>query len=162
MNKFIIIEGLDKTGKSTLAQFLSEKTGMPIKKFSAPEAGEDPYTQYEDFFLQNKEGIIDRCHLSEMAYGPVFRGKSSINEGKQYLLEEWLLMTGVVGVYCEAEKEVLVKRFEEDGEDFIKPEQIEAVQEGFEKALTTSRIPWLCYSVGDDMEAIHEQIRRAL
>jgi len=162
MSKLIIIEGLDKTGKSTLARFLSEKTGMPIKKFSAPKEGEKPFNEYGAFLLDGEGGIVDRFHLSEMAYGPVFRGGSSIDENRQALLECLAVCSGCVGVYCEAEKEVLAKRFEEDKEDFVKPEQIEAVQQGFEKALATSRIPWLRYKVGDDMEAIYEQVRRAV
>ena len=158
----IIIEGLDKTGKSTLARFLSEKTGMPVKKFSAPKEGEEPFNDYASFFVDGKPSVIDRCHLSEMAYGPVFRGSSSIDEARQYALEELAISAGAVGVYCEAEKEELVKRFEEDGEDFVKPGQIEELQAGFEKALSTSRLKWVRYRAGDDMDKVYEELRRAV
>lgn len=156
----IIIEGLDKTGKTTLAKFLSEKTGMPIKKFSNPAPGEDPSVEYAEFVVSAQPCVVDRMHLSEMAYGPVMRGESTVDENVQRVIEGLLARRGSsVGVYCYADEEDLKRRFEEDGETFIKPEDILAIKEGFDRALLTSRMAWVPYKVGDDMEKVYEQVR---
>lgn len=155
----IIIEGLDKTGKSTLAKFLSEKTGMPIVKFSNPKPDEDPAVQYAEFVVTAQPCIVDRMHLSEMAYGPVLRGESCVDENVQRVIEGLLKNRGSVGIYCSAALEDLKRRFKEDGEDFITPDQISEIEFNFNQALLTSSMRWIRYSVGDSMEAIYDQVR---
>ena len=160
-NGHIVIEGLDKTGKSTLARFLSERLGMPIKKFSNPGAGEDAAVEYAEFIVSSQACVVDRMHLSEMAYGPVMRGESTVDENVQRVIEGLLAKRGSVGVYCSAEYDDLVARFKADGEDFIKPEDIVAIKNGFDSALSTSTMKWIEYRVGDDMEAIVKAIEGA-
>lgn len=155
----IIIEGLDKTGKSTLARFLSEKTGKPIKKFSNPGPQEDAAVEYAEFVISSQSCIVDRMHLSEMAYGPVLRGESTVDENVQRVIEGLLAKRGSVGIYCEADIDALVERFKQDGETFIKPEDIPAIKDGFDRALSTSTMKWIRYTVGDDMEKIYDQVR---
>jgi len=155
----VIIEGLDKTGKSTLARFLSEKTGMPIKKFSAPSANEDPSVGYTEFVVTAQSCIVDRMHLSEMAYGPVMRGETTVDENVQRVIEGLLAKRGSVGIYCEANAAVLRERFIVDKEEFLSPDQITSVQHNFEEALKTSKMEWIRYTVGDDMEKIYDRIR---
>lgn len=155
----IIIEGLDKTGKSTLARHLSEKLGMPIKKFSAPEGGADPTLEYAEFLVTAEPCIVDRCYMSEMAYGPVVRGVSHIDLSRQSLLEELVLRRGGSMVYCDADEEALRDRFEADGETFLKPGQIAAVKANFEEALNDTKLEVIRYTVGDDMDAVYEQLR---
>lgn len=156
----IIIEGLDKTGKSTLAKFLSEKTGIPIKKFSNPGPNEDPAVEYVEFVTTAQSCVVDRMHLSEMAYGPVFRGESAVDTNVQRVIEGLLAKRGsTVGVYCYADDEDLKARFKADGEDFVAETDIAALKEGFQKALSTSRMSWVLYKVGDDMEKVYEQVR---
>lgn len=155
----IIIEGLDKTGKTTLAKFLHEKTGMPIKKFCNPKPDEDPSVEYAEFVISAQPCIVDRMHLSEMAYGPVLRGESTVDENVQRVIEGLLAKRNSIGIYCDADFGTLVERFKADEEDFIGTEDISAIREGFEKALSTSRMKWIRYSVGDDMEKVYEQVR---
>ena len=156
----IIIEGLDKTGKSTLARFLAEKTGMPIKKFSNPGPGEDAAVEYAEFVVSSQSCIVDRMHLSEMAYGPVFRGESTVDASVQRVIEGLLAKRGsTIGVYCYADDEDLKARFKADGEDFVSDTDIPALVEGFKAALSTSRMSWVMYKVGDDMEKVYEQVR---
>lgn len=155
----IVIEGLDKTGKSTLARFLSEKTGKPIKKFSNPKPLEDPAVDYAEFVVSAQGCIVDRMHLSEMAYGPVLRGESTVEENVQRVIEGLLARRGSFGIYCEADLDTLVERFKADKEDFIRPEDIVAIRDGFEAALSTSTMPWIRYTVGDDMEKVYDQVR---
>jgi len=155
----VIIEGLDKTGKSTLARFLSEKTGMPIKKFNNPGPEEDAAVEYALFVTTAQSSIIDRMHLSEMAYGPVFRGESTVDFNVQRVIEGLAMRRNSVGIYCYATREELLQRFVDDKEDFVETTQITQIAEGFEEALVTSTMSWIRYTVGDDMEKIYDQLR---
>lgn len=155
----IIIEGLDKTGKSTLARFLSEKTGMPIQKFSNPGAQEDAAVEYIQFLVTAQSSIVDRMHLSEMAYGPALRGETMVDERVQAIIEGLLAKRESIGIYCSADIDELKKRFKDDGEDFITPEQISEIEFNFNQALLTSSMKWIRYTVGDDMEKVYDQVR---
>ena len=72
----IILEGCDGTGKSTLAKFLAEKTGMKIVKLSQPKT-DDPFQEYIELFDPESPKyvgdniILDRCWISEMVYWPL-------------------------------------------------------------------------------------------
>ncbi len=154
MNGHIIIEGLDKTGKSTLARYLSDRLGLPIKKFSAPEKDKDPTPEYI-FFLANAErSIIDRCYMSEMAYGPVMRGGSWIDQRMQTVVEEVAKRRGTTGVYCFADERALAERFVKDKEEFLPIEKAVEVQKNFERAVDASLLDWKFYTVGDSMVSI--------
>lgn len=157
--RHVIIEGLDKTGKSTLAKFLSEKTGLPIKKFRNPSPTEDPAVEYIEFITMSSPHIIDRMHLSEMAYGPVLRGESCIDKRIQAVIERLLLKQNSIGIYCYSDIETLKNRFKEDNEDLIEPNQIVEIEENFKKALSTSEMQWIPYCIGDNMEAIYDKVR---
>lgn len=79
----IVLEGLDKTGKSTLALELAERamemTNAPCRviAFGVPEPGKDPFLEYLETAYESgwhRFGtIVDRMHWSEAAYGTVFR-----------------------------------------------------------------------------------------
>lgn len=72
----IILEGCDGTGKTTLAKFLSEKTGMKIVKLSQPKT-DDPFQEHLELFDPESPKyvgdniILDRCWISECIYGPL-------------------------------------------------------------------------------------------
>lgn len=159
MKGHIIIEGVDKTGKSTLARHLSEQLGMPIKKFSAPEEDKDPTPEYMFFLATAEPHIVDRCYMSEMAYGPVMRGGSWIDERMATVIEEVAMRRGARGVFCFATEDQLAERFEKDKEEFLPIEKATAVQRLFEKAVDKSLLRWDFYTVGDDMAKLTELLR---
>src|SRR3989338_4886641 len=105
-NMMIIIEGIDKSGKSHLAQYLSKTFNLPIFKFSIPK--EDPYIEYMSFLLkQTKPCILDRSYLGELIYGPIKRGKSGLNEWQIRNIEGLLLMRSAFYIYASQYVEVI-------------------------------------------------------
>jgi thymidylate kinase len=75
---FIIIEGADKTGKTTLANAIVERFGCKYMHSGKP--GKSPATEYATYALKNHGSIVcDRFHLGELVYGPLFRGKAGIS-----------------------------------------------------------------------------------
>jgi thymidylate kinase len=66
----LLIEGMNVTGKSTLAKAFSETLQIPILKFNVPPV--EAYAYFRDGILTQVKAsphfIIDRCHLSNYAY----------------------------------------------------------------------------------------------
>lgn len=152
----IILEGLDRTGKTTLAQHLSKELKMPIKKFSAPTI--NPFGEYCEFVLhETTPHIIDRCYLSEIAYGPVKRGGSYIKALDQKIFEILCLYKGVKGIYCSDNKESIETRFKLVGESYITPDEIKPIQINYDLAIERSLLPWIPYTIGD---SYNELIKR--
>lgn len=89
MAKLIILEGLSRTGKSTIAQLLSEKYGFRLIsiKDKMPEGinlpafyhGMHVYANAIFNAFPNETFIIDRAFLSELAYSAFFKRKTCIN-----------------------------------------------------------------------------------
>lgn len=78
----IIIEGIDRLGKSTLINNILKHYGPhPIIHCSSPPKGiADPAKYQEEYFTkcfkmlnQPIDVIFDRCHLGEYIYGPLYR-----------------------------------------------------------------------------------------
>lgn len=96
MTKIIIIEGQDNTGKDTLIRGLESLENTTTKQyhFTSPEKYlpdvEDKkvaqYTQFSDIFKNVREDvkskqydliILNRSHIGEWVYGPIYRGTNS-------------------------------------------------------------------------------------
>ena len=85
-----IIEGVDGSGKTTLARQLSAQTNTKILHMSNPKTTAEMlgmYDMYEKTLRANKNLILDRAWYSEMAYGPVLRDRSQIDWPQMYELE---------------------------------------------------------------------------
>lgn len=117
----IIIEGNDGTGKTTLANDLAKALPGYYKVIHRTHLTDTPKSElfkiYKDLLLKNTNVILDRAWYSEMAYGPVFRGKSCISVDEMHELEELLHSLGGCVVYCHSEN--AYKRACERGEDYV-------------------------------------------
>lgn len=118
----IIIEGPDGSGKTTLANKLSEQTGYPIEHRSKPETEEEKKKMY-DMYLQmcksKRNVILDRCWYSEIVYGTVMRDASMISIYDMYALEKQLSKVGALLIYCTDTESALWRRATKRGEDYI-------------------------------------------
>ena len=119
----IIIEGPDGSGKTTLAEKLSKQTKWPIVHRSQPKTEEEKacmMQSYLEVIKQGKNCIFDRCWYSEMAYGPTMRDESVISYPEMYHLEKALAKHGAIIIYCTDKPDILWKRCQRRGEDYIK------------------------------------------
>jgi len=86
---FIIIEGADKTGKTTLANAIVKKFGSKYVHFGKPT--KYPATEYAEYALStNGNVVLDRFYLGELVYGPLLRGKCGITPLEFVTLERIL------------------------------------------------------------------------
>lgn len=121
---------------------------MPIKKFSAPQKGVDPYDEYLDFIMNEKKPhILDRFFLGELVYGPIKRGKSALDLHKKRIIELACLARGTFNIYtCDNPKKIEL-RFQTDGETFLTPEDIRPIIYGYQREVETSALNWYWYTI---------------
>lgn len=151
----IIIEGNDKTGKSTLARALSEFFNMEIVKFSQPKT-DNPFEEYVKVFgytdkkwLVKLDGFIDnvicdRSWIGEQVYGPIYRDKkmrkSQVRKLDWACRENWDII-----IFCNTDKNLIRKKFKEDNETFTNPSHIGRIERYFVKTLKELSTPILYY-----------------
>lgn len=143
--KLILLEGLDKSGKSTIANWLKDNYDFEIIKFSAPKKGDDVYKIYLDTLNKlkpYKNYVIDRMHWSEAVYGPIYREKSQLDQDKLWNIDEKINELNGIVVYCFNDIHWFERKFKEDKEEFTQLEDImnliEAYKKVEEKSATTN------------------------
>jgi thymidylate kinase len=119
----IILEGPDGGGKSSLAKRIEAQTGYCILPRDKPKTEEEKLKMYEDYgnlILGHNNVILDRSWYSEMVYGPIMRDEIIMSKEQMYGLEELIVENGGgLIIHCSASTELLWKRCQERGEDYI-------------------------------------------
>lgn len=152
----LIIEGVDKSGKSTLIEYLKNKFPRAVqlklmtKPYDSSQEETDKlfeiYTTMKE--MTNKEDyvyIFDRYFQSELVYSYI-RGNDrlSTKEGKEFFenLENDISKDTLVVLLEHPAKEV-AKRFKKCKEDFVTPEQIETLQKRYREVVENSKLPYI-------------------
>lgn len=95
----IIIEGADKTGKTTLAKAIAARFNYQYHHFGPPKGR--PADEYIDFLLNlKKPTVCDRFHLGELVYGPIFRDKIGITPLELLTIERVLRLKQTILIHA--------------------------------------------------------------
>lgn len=152
----IIIEGVDKSGKSTLIEKMKNQFeyGMAIKNMIKPRDASEAETErikrmYEEIeFLSSHVGtehvyILDRFYQSEIVYS-ILRGNDRLQD-EDFMswvkLREKANKRDTLLVLVETDAQTVAKRFKECNEDFVKEEQIEMLQKRYNQVFEMSTLP---------------------
>lgn len=118
----IILEGIDGSGKSTLATRIVEYwpgTSTVIHRGPIQSSVEEELIMPLLNLEPDELLIADRWHLSELIYGPLYRGTSQINTETMQQIEKTLHDLGAVRVVLQPPLEEVTQRLTERGEDFL-------------------------------------------
>lgn len=165
----IIIEGCDKSGKSTIIEALKNKVpGMvSVKLMTKPRTKEEADREYiQDVYKKmrsisrttNLPVLFDRFYLSEVVYS-FKRGYEAMDdpffkEFDRSLKEDTIL------VLLEVDPELIAKRFKKDREDFAKEEEIELIQKRYRTVFEQSELPKIKIDPTDRLEEAVEEIMK--
>lgn len=129
----IIITGCDNTGKTTLAEHLSDKFNIPIAKRypELPPRDADDYYRYIKNEIE-KPGIriYDRFLLDELVYGPVIRGGMIFSVEQMSTLVNMLLLKSPLVICTELFADDIVGTFGER-KQYIKMEEVKTIMAAF-------------------------------
>lgn len=103
---YIVLEGADGTGKTTLAEEIMRRTGASYAHCGPPDR---PALEYYLQTLRSVEGpaVVDRLHLGSYCYGLAFRNTPDLTEFEEWLLEGFLWAHGALLVHCTVPPEVV-------------------------------------------------------
>lgn len=150
----IIIEGVDLSGKTTLAEELQRLTGGQLMHKSQPvgtwaEEYVDPLKYYVPTGWSANDPkqhiICDRWHLGELVYGPLYRDGTILGESELRATEWFLQEKGAIVVYLREPLNVIMGRWDERGEDFLKPEHLAPALAAYDKVMMQSTLPVLMW-----------------
>lgn len=152
----VIIEGENKCGKTTLAKHIEKEHGFRYIKVSQPgEKG--PYREYMDLLDSLKPGehaVIDRFHIGEEVYGPLYRGKSGLIREQFGEIDKRIDKSNGILIHCFDSYENIAKRFEEENEEFADKSKIQKTLDLFDIVIKRSRIPVYKHKIGGRMDLL--------
>jgi thymidylate kinase len=139
--KFIVLEGSNGSGKSTIAKLLKVSlVGWSVKTLDYSEA--DPYERYLYEYLNSNSLIFDRSHISEWVYSKIFNRKMRMTEKHLHDLDELVRNCAMV-VLCDAPTDEIINRIQSTNyPKHIHPTRIQDVREEFKHYLLNRNIPF--------------------
>lgn len=151
MQTVIIIEGVNKSGKTSLVNKIKENfpnKDFQIVKCSQPEIIDgvnQAYYQYikilEDIKNNpDKNYIIDRFHFGSYVYGPIYRKMPDFGRKLFEKIEDEIVKLNYIFILAIADKDFVEKKFVEENEEFAKVELIQKEIDLFKKTAKMSKL----------------------
>jgi len=148
----VILEGVDKTGKTTVANDLRNILGWPIIKHSQPKP---PVTAYEEYNATldrvTEPFIADRFHLGEAVYGPLYRGTQTPANDVVIPFEMRLHVRGALLIFMTDKAEPIKARWREHKEDFAQEDMLRKMLLAYESEYEASLLPKLRLRLEPDL-----------
>ena len=134
--KYIIIEGPDRSGKSTISDVLKD-SGYSICHSTYHPKITDLFSYYE-LIISNASTptVFDRTFISEIAYGKALRGKSRINEDQLQKLVSIAKSKNYIVIYLSDDINNLSKRLHDSNTHTKVLENLESLLENYSRILS--------------------------
>lgn len=138
---FLIIEGCDGVGKSTLVELLVAR-GYKTAHFdydARTMSIKDKYMRaYTGNFLNNPH-VFDRSYISEHVYGPLFRGGSRLSDNDVADLSAATYANKGRIIYLKADPKAIYNRIKSRGnkDAHMDQAQIEQISQQYDKVITS-------------------------
>lgn len=154
---FLVLEGADGSGKTTLAAHLERRYHVRVKHLGPPERGTERLAEimnhvYAPDFGNRREGkaVFDRLHFGAVTYGPVFRGGADLTWYEWDAFEHSLIMHGCALILCDPGIETILRNVDSKGADAPHPGFHDTSKQGtiwnlMEDAYVRSALPKMAY-----------------
>lgn len=153
----IIIEGVDKAGKTTLARRLFEEYRVPTRKFGIPDG--DPIPDYITAIKRVRSPIIfDRFIYGEVPYSIVKRPDHRyMFEFELRQLELMIMSIPHIVVYCRPSRQEVSDRLEREGDDYVDLVELHSLYEEYDEMLSVAMCKTYIYD-----NTNYDQIKRLI
>lgn len=143
----IQIEGCDGTFKSTVAEKLSDMTGLEIIKGSSFELSQCANDKLNHFFtslMSLDDIIIDRSIYSNLVYASLYKDYAILNPDQVNEIEKIMKRRKVKTAFLYASPEVVKQRLSERGDDYVKADMVDSILEKYFEVMRNakSQIIW--------------------
>jgi len=147
----IIVEGLDRTGKTTLSQAIKRETGTAYIHFAKPTA--HPLDEYVEPVIDCPHAVFDRYHWGEMVWPQIF-GRETECDWRMFLYIELALQSrGAVVVHAQRDLDAVEAACVRDGEPLV-ADKIKPANHLFRIARERSILPVWDWSWGESFVQI--------
>lgn len=166
----IIIEGVDCTGKSTLANELAARSradGDDVTQIHMGVPEDDPMIEYEFSLSGYRAGtgktiICDRWHLGADVYGPLKRLDDGLKDAVRWHIEAFLRARGAFLVLARpTSTEEHLSLMNARGEDYISNDEAILVADAFDVVASRSSLTKVNGSIPFDTDSIYASARAA-
>lgn len=141
-----ILEGPDGAGKTTLAKFLVNAAKLESHHFGPPtKPALEEYLHWLVDHDPSHHRVIDRFHLGESIYGPLFRGTLPLSVPTLCTIEWALMVRGYTLVHVTGSLHKLVTTLEERGDDMVQIDQLTRIVEDYWEIMRMSFMPRIGY-----------------
>jgi hypothetical protein len=101
---FVIIEGADGSGKTTLAERIAEEYGAEYEHVGPPREDMTPFAEHIGYAFELApdygQVVFDRFHLGCFCYGPIFRPERDVDGIGDFRREDWDLLERLIRPHC--------------------------------------------------------------
>lgn len=152
----IVIEGPDKTGKTTLAKAISKSLGFRYVHFSKPKGR--AADEYIDFLINLKDdAVCDRFHLGEFVYSNIFGRECGINPLELVTIERVMRLKQSILIHAVTNMKLANQRLVHSTEnEIVDTRQNIAAAQGFAKVFPlTNAGPVIRYD-GSSLDSINK------
>lgn len=165
MNKYnlIFLEGTDKSGKSTTANFLLKKIKNSvlihanIRPFNNSEEERNKIRNYykeliklaNNKFFKDKTIIVDRFFPSQIVYS-IKRGFDEFNSRYYKQFENTVLKNKHLLIYVRPLEETIVRRYKKEGDEYINENDIKILVERYDKFFEQTKLNKIQITSSDD------------
>lgn len=150
---FVILEGADGTGKSTLAKAVADafRSALPhgdIETYHRGVPSKDVLDEYVTDVFDYSPGIgvvkvADRWHMGERVYAPLYRGTGpygDLGRAGYRWVEMWLRARGAVLFNVWQPYEVVKQRLADRGEDYLEDKHVKHALDKFSEVCQESSL----------------------
>lgn len=142
----IVFEGVDGAGKSTLVETIEKRLADAGRDVRTTHHGPPERHPLEEYVLDydwyapesDVDLLVDRLHIGELIYGPLYRGESQLGEAGRRYVDLYLRSRGGLMVYVDAPLGVIQARLESRGEDYLQTHHVEHVWSEYKTMRHTS------------------------
>lgn len=144
----IALEGMDGVGKTTVANEITKVIANPVDILHSGPTNKDTdvLDEYVNRLMFYRPGVgldvvLDRWHLGEAIYGPIYRGGSRMDEVQQRYIDLVLDKLGAAKAVMNTPLETVRMRLGARGDELLRSEHVAKVHRAYSETALFARWP---------------------